>query len=562
MTFRDFLHELRRRRVVKVAILYGVVAFGLLQVADLLLPGLNLPDWSYRLLVALVLFGLPIVLVLAWAFDVTPEGVRRTRPRRPAPQRRNQQEEAKTIAVLPFVNMSDGRENEYFSDGITEEILNALVKVKGLRVSSRTSSFAFKGKEVDIREVGEKLAVSTLLEGSIRRAGDRIRITAQLIDVDSGFHLWSETYDRRFEDIFAIQDEISRAIVEALKVQLGAEQQGPLVAPTTGDLEAYTLYLRGRFFMHRGNEAHLRESLRLYEAALARDSTYARAHAGIADAWMYLADDWVAPADAYPRAKSAAERAIQLDETLAEAHSALGKVLGWFYWDFDGGELALRRAVASNPNYADAHWGLGSLLPANGRALEAVEEMRTALRLDPLSPTFSRWLARFLVFARQYEDALAQSRATVELDPDYPYAHLELGNAYLGLGEPALAMEAFRRGAEIGGITYMQTGIAHALVDLRRLDEARELLARLEREAAQKYVRPEAMAGVWARLGEMDRAYALLGDAIAARSAGMIYVAADPAYDALRADPRFADVIARVGVRVHGRAAPLTPAAS
>jgi adenylate cyclase len=388
-----------------------------------------------------------------------------------------------------------------------------------------------------------------VLEGSVRKAGGRIRVTAQLINVDDGYHLWSETYDRQLEDVFAIQDEIARAIVGALKVRFMADAATPLVAPSTGSLEAYTLYLKGRFYMNRFAEADLRRALALYQEALTVDAGYARAYAGIADTWMFLSDDWIAPDVGYPNAKAAAQHALALDPGLAEAHTELGKVLGWFEWNFDAGELALRRAVAANPRYADAHWALGSLLPATGRLDEAVDEMRTALRLDPLSATFSRWLARFLRFARRYDEALLQARATLQLDPAHHYACLEMGHIHLAQHEPERALEAFRRGRTGGEIQFFEAHEARALAAAGAREEARQILERLSTAYSESYVRPEAIAAGWAAAGDTDRAFEWLDRGVAARSAGLIYLNVDSAFDQLHDDPRFVLLLARMGLQ-------------
>ncbi|HYO46185.1 MAG TPA: adenylate/guanylate cyclase domain-containing protein, partial [Gemmatimonadota bacterium] len=369
----------------------------------------------------------------------------------------------RSIAVLPFTNLSSDPENEYFSDGITEEILNALVKVSDLKVASRTSSFAFKGHHGDVQEIAEKLKVATVLEGSVRKAGNRVRITGQLIGAADGYHLWSETYDRQLEDIFAIQDDIAQAIVTALKATLAVDEGEKLVTATTENLEAYTLYLKGRFQFNKYTEASLRRSLELYAEALEESPDYARAWAGIADSWMRLADDWVAPEKACSAGKEAAARALELDPELAEAHSSLGKMYTWYDWDFARGELALRRAVSSNPNYTDAHWTLGTLLPAVGRLEEGLREMRTALKLDPLSPEFSQWTARFLLYQRRPADAIEESQRTLELDPEYPRAHLTIGLARLMEGEPEAGLEALRRSAEVSSSPSFQAFLAYGL---------------------------------------------------------------------------------------------------
>ncbi|GAC1686285.1 MAG: hypothetical protein PVS2B1_06480 [Candidatus Dormibacteraceae bacterium] len=264
----------------------------------------------------------------------------------------------KAIAVLPLANMSADPENEYFSDGITEDIINALGKVPGIQVASRTSSFAFKGKDIDVRQIGDKLGVTCVLSGSVRKVGNRIRIAAQFVNVESGYHIWSETYDRQLEDVFAIQDEISRAIVDALKLQL-ADGRTDLVVPTT-NIEAYNLYLKGRFFFNRFTEPNLRRGLDFFQQALMQDPGFARAFAGIADCWAALGDDWVAPNDAYPRAKAAATRALEYDPNLADAMTSLGMVLCWHEWNFAAAVRQLQRAVSVNPSHAAAHFVLGT----------------------------------------------------------------------------------------------------------------------------------------------------------------------------------------------------------
>lgn len=549
MSVRELVEELRRRRVLQVALGYLVGAWIIVEVADVAFPRLGLPDWTVTLVLALVILGLPLTLILAWVFQITPEGIRRD-----ASSGRGrsdvQEPRSASIAVLPFVDMSADGENEYFSDGMTEEILNALVRVRDLHVASRTSSFAFKRSTEDVRAIASKLSVATVLEGSVRKSGNRLRITAQLIDAQNGYHLWSDTYDRELEDVFTIQDEIARAIVDALKVELvGTEDSGPLVHQTTGNVEAYELYLKGRFVFNRFTEPDLRRSLEFYGRALDADPGYARAYAGIADSWMNLADDWMPPETAYPEAQRAAERAVKLDDTLAEAHTALGKVLGWYEWDFDKAELALRRAVAANPKYADAHWGLGTILPPNGQLEEGLQEMRTALSLDPLSPTFGRFTARFLLYLRRFDEAIEQARRTLEIDHRHVHARVHMGQAYLAMGEPERAREVFMESIELGDILSSRAFLAQALAALGRENEARELLEKLEVGVEGGYVRDEFVAAAYGALGDFDPAFAALDRALEARSAGLIYLHVDPSYDPLRKDPRYQRLVDAVGVR-------------
>ena len=455
----------------------------------------------------------------------------------------------RSIAVLPFMNLSSDPENEYFSDGITEEILNALVKVSDLKVASRTSAFAFKGHQGDVREIAEKLGVATVLEGSVRKAGSRVRITGQLIGAADGYHLWSETYDRELEDIFAIQDDIAQSIVTALEATLTGEERQKLVTPTTDNLEAYTLYLKGRFQYNKDTEAGLRESLVLYGQALDHSPDYARAWAGIADSWMHLADDYVPPEEGYTAAKEAADKALELEPELAEAHTARGKVLGWYEWKFAEGELALRRAVGANPNYAEAHWALGSLLPTTGHMKEALKEVRTAQLLDPLSPVTAYWHARYLLYSRQIDEAIEEGQRALGLDPDYVYGMAILGRAELLRGENEAAIDFFRRCVDLARSNTFRAYLAYGLASGGRGAEAREILERIGHGEDLDYVRSELLAAVHGALGETDEAFRELERAYAARSAGLIYLHLDPLYDSLRGDPRMDEMVQRIGLQ-------------
>jgi len=453
----------------------------------------------------------------------------------------------KAIAVLPLTNLSADPENEYFSDGMTEEIINALAKLPDIHVASRTSSFAFKGKEADVREIGEKLGVSSVLEGSVRKVGNKIRITAQLINIENGYHLWSETYDRQLEDVFAVQDEISRAIVDALKLRLAGDA-AQVVAPTK-NLEAYTLYLKGRFFFAKLSEPALHKSLELFQLALLQDPGFAKAYAGIADAWCNLADDWVAPDEAYPRAKAAAQRALQRDGDLPEAITSIGKVLCWHEWDFAGAEVQLARAVALSPNYAEAHYVHGTALPLVGRLRDGIDTMTRALQLDPLSVHYSEWLTRFLLYSGDYDATIALGVKTLEMDELCHRAQHYIGSAYLALGDAETALSWYRRAQALErAVRSWDAMIVRALAALGQKDEADAILARLEEESRQRYMRAEILAMGYAAVGDHDKAFASLERAFQAHSAGLIYLHLDPGYRPLRGDPRFGDLVKRIGL--------------
>jgi serine/threonine-protein kinase len=456
--------------------------------------------------------------------------------------------DARAIAVLPLANMSADPENEYFADGMTEEIINALAKVPGMQVASRTSSFAFKGKEVDVRQIGEKLGATSVLEGSVRKVGNRIRITAQLVSVDNGYHLWNETYDRQLEDVFAVQDEISRAIVEALKLRLVGD--AAQVVPATKDLEAYTQYLKGRFFFAKLSEPALRKALDLFEHALLRDPGLARAYAGIADVWCNLADDWVAPDEAYPRAKAAAERALQRDPDLAEAFTSIGKVLCWHEWDFAGAETNLARAVELSPSYAEAHYVHGTALPLVGRLNDAIDTMAKALKLDPLSVHYCEWLSRFLLYAGDYDGAIAQGHRALEMDEVWLRAPHYIGAAHLAKGELDAALTWFRRAQALEkSVRSYDAMIVRALAALGQQEEAEAIMARLEEASRHQYMRSEVLAMGHAAIGDLDRAFTSLERAYQARSSGLIYLHLDPGFAPLRSDPRYADLVQRIGLK-------------
>jgi adenylate cyclase len=452
-----------------------------------------------------------------------------------------------SVAVLPFVNVSGDPEQEYFSDGLTEELLTALAQVPGLRVAARTSSFAFKDKDVPVDEIGERLRVAHVLEGSVRRSGERLRITAQLVDAENGYHLWSESYDRELADVFAIQEEIARAIVDALELTLAGA--GTVVQPGTTDLEAYGLYLQGRFYANRFTESDLRRALDLYRQAVEKDPSYADAYAAIAESWTWLADDWVAPREAYPRSKEAARRALELDPDLASGHNWIGGVYWNYDWNFDGAEREYRRAIELNPNDAEAIAYLALLLAIRGRRDEAVVFTERAAALDPVSWVFGTRNARVYLILHRYEDAIREARRTLEIYPGSSLAHRWLGDALLAQEKAEEALATYRRGlATAPGYVRLRNGEARALAALGRPDEARRIAEALEEEAERHYVRAEEIAGIWAALGNRDRAFRWLDRAYEERSAGMPFLAY-PMYDPLRSDPRFAVLERKIGLR-------------
>jgi adenylate cyclase len=448
----------------------------------------------------------------------------------------------KSIAVLPFVDLSQAHDQEYFCDGISEEILDALAQIKGLRVVARTSSFSFKGKNADAAEIGQKLGVANILEGSLRREGNRIRVTAQLISARDGFHIWSDTYERELQGVFAVQDEITRSIVDALKVKLA-------VAPSeraTESTAAYDLYLQGLYFSNKSDETSLRKSLDFFRRALDIDPNFARAWTGIAKAWLWLADLYVRPLEAYPKVKEAASKALALDERDAEAHCYLGETKRILDRDVAGEEKELRRALEIDPNSATAHLFLALLKISQGELKEGVKQIQDAERLDPLSPVSCNFAVNVYLAADRIDDAIDAGKRTVQIDPNYLYFDPVLANAYREEGEFQKAIELYEKAQQT--THFPSVGLAITYAKMGRREDARRILEQLIEKSRQQYVAGEKIASVYAALGEKDEAFRWLERAFDEHSASMVGFASSPEFRPLRSDPRFADLLRRIGI--------------
>jgi adenylate cyclase len=444
---------------------------------------------------------------------------------------------------LPFVDLSESKNQEYLCDGLSEELIHTLAKMPGLRVAARTSAFSFKGKDVGIREIAKQLGVSNVIEGSLRRSGDRIRVTAQLINARTGFHLWSDTIQHEMRDVFELEDEITHAIVDALKVRFA--DSAP-VGTVKGNPEANDLYFQGLYLSNKSGEGALRKGLKCFQSALDNDPKMSRAWTGIARIWTYLADAYVRPLDAYPIAEAAAERALALDERDPVAHGVLGFSKRVLYWDEGAMINESKRALEIDPNSALAHVWLGDTFRGSGDLDKAVEQYRTAARLDPLSPKVSDALAGGYMIAGRLHDAIEEGKRTLDLDPTYAYLDSTLANAYRekGLFDQAIALyekgEQFTRAPSRGlGITYARAG---------RRSEAEQVLVRFLAEREKRYISAAAIGIIYAALGNMDEAFRWLERAYNDHDAVLTTIAFYPGSQPLREDLRFIDLIKRIGL--------------
>jgi serine/threonine-protein kinase len=452
------------------------------------------------------------------------------------------------IAVLPFANMSGDPENEYLCDGLSEELINGLTQVPELRVVAHSSSFAFKGRDSDVREIGRQLHVGSLLEGSVRKSGDRVRISAQLINAADGYHVWSEQYDRRLVDLFAIQDEISVAILEKLTVKLLPARR-PARRPTDS-IEAYHLYLKGRAFWHRRFKGKLQQAMASFEQAIALDPRFATAYTGLADCYSTLGVwAFAPPASVFPKARDLARRALDIDDSLAEAHASLAFVDTFFAWDWDAARRGFARAIDLNRGSALTRLWNGHYLSIIGQFDEAFTEMRIAQDLDPLSPVVGANIGWTYTLAHQSERAIDELRTVLGLDPANGLAHFYLGYAFAETGQFREAIRSFEKAREeTGGMPWLTESIAW----VRGLTGDRASTQRALREVARRtqagYVPSSALALLHLGLGDDGAVLDCLEKGLAERDAMMVWVPFMPSFDRLHGHPRFEALLHALGL--------------
>ena len=577
----NFFSELKRRNVYKVAVAYAVVAWLLMQIASQIFPFFEIPNWAVRLVVLLLLIGFPIALIIAWAFEATPEGIKRTEAADAAGQRSRgaawiyialigaafsaglffvgrytagratpQRSETatasnsqKSIAVLPLLNESGDPRDEYFSDGLSEELIAALAQISGLKVIGRSSSFRFKDRQEEPKTIGEKLGVSTLLEGTVRKQGDRVRIVAELVNAADGIQLWTRTFDRELKDIFAVQEEIARAVAESLKVTLLGAQDRPGQRGAPSNVEAHNAYLQGHFHFQRRNLEDYRKAVSYFDQAIRLDPDYALAYAERSEAWTFIGDLTGQREPAWSKARTDAEKAVAIAPALAEAHAALGWVRFFIDWKFAEGLSELKRAKELSPANPTANDLLARVIVYLGRVDEGERHARHAVELDPLSVIAQGNLARVLLFAGKLDEADAAARKAAELQPASASSHrwqvvvaVLRGDRETALREAQLEPdEGYRR---------FELALAQQLQGDRQAADA--ALADLIANGRDHL--PYQIAEVYAVRGEKDKAFEWLQIAFDDHDTGTLALLVDPLLRDLRDDPRYKTLLTKLGL--------------
>ncbi len=543
MKLTDFFAELKRRRVYSVAVAYVIGGWALAQGIAQVLPIFDVPNWVVRLIVVLIVLGFPMALTLSWFFDLTRYGIVRT------PDRVSENEieivgsnvsSEKSIAVLPFNNLSAGKDDTYFSDGIAEELLGALAKVDGLRVAARRSSFSFKDREAELAEIASRLNVEHVLEGSVRRDGNRVRVTAALIDARAGFTIWSETYEREMHGIFALQDEITCAIVNTLKLKLAIS--APSLPRST---EAYDDYLRGLFYSDKSTEDALRKSLEFFERALEKDPRFARAWTGIAKSWLWLADAYVKPLEAYSKVRDAAMNAINIEDGEAEAHVYLAETKRILDWDLRGAEAEYLRAFEIDSNSTPSNYFIAAFYAAVGERDKALGHLSRTAKIDPASLWVSNFACEIYRYFGLIDEAMAAGERSLQLDPTFVYSEPLLAALYREMGRFDDAIALYKKSQDISG--RVPFGLAITYAKMNRREEARGIL-KAACATRGSYTPGDATAHVHVVLGENEEAIRELQRAYDEHSSSLHFIGIAPEFEQLRSDRRFVSIVQRIGL--------------
>lgn len=565
---RAFLQELRRRHVYRVGATYLVVAFVGLQVADLLVPSTTLPSWTDEMVLALAVAGFPVALVLAWAFESTPDGIIRagtvgaTAPEPPSPGETapqpdgwNEPADPRRLAVLPLARFLPEGTEDYFADGMTEELISVLSRIQGLEVIARTSVMAYRDTTKSVGEIARELHVGTLLEGSVRKVGDQLRITVQLVDAGTETPLWSRDYDREMREIFAVQSDIARNVADSLQVTLLGAEADRVVRVPTDDLEAYDLYLLGRHHLGKRSETGLRRALDHFERATELDPGFAPAHAGLADAYVLAAIGYAAVPDALGRAEAAAERALELDPELPDAHSSLGYVALNRDWDWRTAQRELGRALQLNPSDARARQWHAQVALYRRQFGEAARRYERARELDPKSVVIQNESGWPPLYMGEFDAAMRRFRRAASMDPSFALAHFNMGECHKARGRLEEAIASYRRAVELSSRTPIFVSfLGAALAEAGREREAGTLLGEIEARVEEGASLSLCLAIVHESLGETSRALDHLERALERREP--LVAALDTTWlpmTSLRGEPRYEAVLEvvrdRLGVR-------------
>jgi TolB-like protein/Tfp pilus assembly protein PilF len=577
----NFFAELKRRNVYKVAVAYIVAGWALSQGIAQVFPVFDVPNWVVRLIVLLIVIGLPIALVLAWLFELTPEGIKRTATADAMPDVTRKKKyvwiyvvvigavvsiglfflgrytatnsasaartEAatgpqKSIADLPFENLSRDPDNAFFAEGVQDEILTRLAKVADLKVIARTSTQRFKSAPDDLQQIAKQLGVINILEGSVQKANDQVRVNVQLINALTDAHLWADTYDRKLTDIFVVESEIAKTIADTLQAKLSGPEKTAMSKKPTANPEAYELYLKGRFFWNKRTADDLRRSIDYFNQSVAKDPNYALAYAGLAQAWKLLpAFNGGAPQDCFPQAESAAKKALALDDTLSDAHAALASLKGVNGFDYAGEISEYERAIQLNPNDATAHqWFANDTLANIGQTEREVAVMKRAVELDPLSLIINSNLGWAYIHAGRLDKAVAQLRKTVEMDSSFYYARYALALALELKGAIPEAIAEYQKTVSITEDSVPLGMLGRLYAAQGRKDEAQKILQQLRQIREQHYIPAYSLALVYLGLGDRNEALKWLEEGYRERDGFNIGpIRVDPLLTPLHGDPRF-----------------------
>src|SRR5713101_382629 len=457
--------------------------------------------------------------------------------------------DARRIAILPFANVSPDPLDEYFSDGMTDELIAVLSKISGLRVVARTSVMRFKGEKTSANRIGQELKVGSLVEGSVRKSKNRVRITVQLVDTQSEEQLWTETYDRDLQDIFSVQSDIAQQVAKALELRLGVRESSALRQQQTPNPDAYSLYLKGRNHWNLRSENEINRAIKYFEEAIGRDPRYALAYAGLADCYSIFGYyGFRRAAVVFPRAKELAEKALSLNETIAEPHASLGQALMQYYFDWQRAGSELDRALELNPSYATAHFWRATHYMAHGRISDSLTQVRKAVELDPLSMIILTDAARDLYLARRYDESIDQYLKSLEVDPTFPIAHKGLAEVYSQIGKHDEAVSEIEKAIALSGRSiFILDDLGYIYARAGKKDEATRVLRDLDRLASDEYVPAYGRAVIHTALGNHEEALAWLEKAYEERSF-LVYLKVDPAFGTLRKERKFVAILDKIGL--------------